>query len=235
MAIGSAMRSTLSPINSWPVERRQDQPDTVALWNTILGSSKAARAVTRLGRQVRTMSAGELAALPQVGIRNARKVVATLDVARHLLSEPLDRGKPIKGAQDVFAAYGHRLADRERETFWAIYLDTKNRVISEEMVTVGSVDQCPVAPGDVLRIGLRVAAVGLIALHNHPSGVPEPSSHDDALTKRLSDAAELVGITLVDHLIIGDGRYFSFADAGRLHRQFPNNRPYGHRRFHVHT
>jgi len=164
------------------------------------------------------MAAAELTAMPHVGIRNALKVVAALEVARHLLGEPLEHGKPIGSAQDVFAAYGHRLGDLERETFWAVYLDTKNRIITEEMVALGSIDQCPVAPGDVLRIGLRVAAVGVIVLHNHPSGLSEPSSSDDALTKRLNDAALLVGITLLDHVIIGDGRYFSYADAGRLHQ-----------------
>lgn len=164
------------------------------------------------------MSEPELASVPGIGPRHAARVVAALDLARRLLSEPLEHGKAITSDQDVFNAFEHRLRDLERETFLAVYLDVKNRVICDEIVAIGSVDSCAVSPCDILRSALRVAAVGLIVIHCHPSGDATPSSADDALTERLREATKLVGIQLLDHVIIGDGRHFSYAARGRVLR-----------------
>jgi len=162
------------------------------------------------------MSAAELATTAGIGFKHATKVTAAIEAVRHLLSEPLERGATLGSAEDVFEAYGHRLRDLRRESIWAVYLDTKSRVICDELVAVGGIDQCSMSPGDVLRTALKVGARSVIVLHNHPSGVPTPSPDDDALTKELRLSAKLVGLDLLDHVIIGDGSYFSYAGARRL-------------------
>ena len=154
-----------------------NRADTTDLWVSVLGDSHAAAAAAEHGRELRTMSVAQLEKLPHVGTARAARIFAVVELGRRLLSMPLVRGQALKSPEDVFAVYGKRLIDLERESFWAVYLDVKGRVICDEPVAVGSQTVCPVAPADVLRTAIRVGAVGIIVLHTHPSsGDPTPSS-----------------------------------------------------------
>lgn len=109
-----------------------------------------------------------------------------------------------------------RIPDGPQERFLAVALDARNNVTAYQTVGVGSTTSCPVSTGDVLRFALLAGAVGLIVCHNHPSGDPSPSPEDLALTKQLLDACKLIGVPLMDHVILGDDRNFSFLDAAML-------------------
>jgi DNA repair protein RadC len=102
------------------------------------------------------------------------------------------------------------------EVFDVIYLSAKNRVLSRERLAEGTIDQAAVYPRRVVTRALAANAAGLIFIHNHPSGDPEPSPEDRRLTLRLRDAAQLVGIPVLDHIIIGNGRHVSFREKGLL-------------------
>jgi DNA repair protein RadC len=97
-----------------------------------------------------------------------------------------------------------------------IYLDVKNYVIGVEEIAIGNTVEIAVQPKEVLKGALLTNAVGIIVAHNHPSGEPEPSEQDNLLTEKLKNACNLIGINLVDHIIVGNRRYTSFADRHEL-------------------
>jgi DNA repair protein RadC len=110
------------------------------------------------------------------------------------------------------------LARAEREEFHVVLLDVRGRLLRSVRVAEGSLTQCPVSPRDALRPAIREGAHGLIFVHNHPSGDPSPSAEDLDLTARLRAAAEMVGLLARDHVIVADGGYHSFVEAGAWRR-----------------
>ena len=107
------------------------------------------------------------------------------------------------------------LAGRTRETFVALFLNGRNALISSDIIFEGTLTQASVFPREILKVALLKNAASIIVGHNHPSGQTRPSTDDQAITKSLKQACELLEISLLDHLIVGDG-YFSFADSGLL-------------------
>lgn len=120
-----------------------------------------------------------------------------------------------RDVRDILASY---LADVDREHFVVLLLDQKNKIIGIHTVSTGSLTASVVHPREVLKICILSNAAAFVGGHNHPSGDPQPSAEDRALTIRLRDAGKLMGIALLDHVIIGDGTetYFSFADEGLM-------------------
>src|SRR5207302_8829691 len=100
----------------------------------------------------------------------------------------------------------------DREVFLALVLDGKNQLLGFNQVSVGSLSAALVHPREVFKAAILANAAAIILVHNHPSGDPEPSPEDRAITGRLKEAGELLGIKVLDHVVIGDGRYVSFAD-----------------------
>jgi DNA repair protein RadC len=126
------------------------------------------------------------------------------------------RGKTFSAPQELFEHYRLRLREVRKERFLVLCLDQKNRLIGEEQVSEGSLTEALVHPREALGPAVRLSAAAIAVVHNHPSGDPAPSRADKALTKRLVEAAELLGIRLLDHVIVGDSSYFSFNEAGLL-------------------
>jgi DNA repair protein RadC len=164
----------------------------------------------------------QLASLRGVGASKAGRLAAALELGRRVASTPLDRGSKIASSADVHRAFGPRLAGQQHEELWAIALDTRQRVLAELQLARGGLSACPVSIGDVFRPLLREGAAALILVHNHPSGVVDPSAEDLAFTDRLAQAGELLGIFLLDHVIVGAEGYFSCLDAG-LYRGQPSS------------
>ena len=108
------------------------------------------------------------------------------------------------------------LKSMDVETFLCLHLDCKNTIKALQVVSIGSLGSSLVHPREVFRSAILNGAAGVIFAHNHPSGDPAPSDEDLQITKRLSEVGKLIGIKCLDHLIIGSGRYFSFADQGLM-------------------
>lgn len=109
------------------------------------------------------------------------------------------------------------LDSNDREEMVALMLDAKHRVVAVHSVAVGSLSMCIIHPREVFKAAIVSNAAALIIAHNHPSGDPTPSREDHELTKRLREAGALLGITILDHIVIGEEcRYYSFADSGTL-------------------
>ena len=105
--------------------------------------------------------------------------------------------------------------DQAKEHFWALFVDTKQHILRVELITLGLLDQTVVHPREVFRPAIGISAKSVILCHNHPSGDPEPSDKDVALTRRLIEAGKLLDIQVLDHVVIGDaGNYVSMAEAG---------------------
>ena len=125
--------------------------------------------------------------------------------------------RPILSSWDALLDYCHTaMAHRETEQFRILFLDRKNVLIADEEQARGTVDHVPVYPREVVKRALELNASALILVHNHPSGDPTPSEADIAMTVQIRDAAEVLGIVIHDHLIIGKGRELSFRAQGYL-------------------
>jgi DNA repair protein RadC len=153
---------------------------------------------------------------PGVGLIKACRLRAALELGVRVAARPFDRREPVRSSMDVAAVLRPRLRDVSREHFFALTLDAKNRPVAEILVAVGGLTACAVAPADVFRLVLREPAAGVIFAHNHPSGEPTPSAEDVGMTERLRQAGALLGVKVLDHVILGHDRHFSFLDAGLL-------------------
>ena len=122
----------------------------------------------------------------------------------------------LNSPEAVLAYCRASLEGLRNEVFDVVYLSTKNRVIGKDRLTEGTIDQAAVYPRRVVAGALAANAAGLIFVHNHPSGDPTPSPEDKRLTTLLSQAAQTVGIPVLDHIIVGNGRHYSFRDRGLL-------------------
>ena len=124
-------------------------------------------------------------------------------------------GIQYRSSLDVYRAFS-QLSSMPAETFLVLHLDGKNRMVGMTTTSIGSMTASLVHPREVFRPAIANLTAGLIFLHNHPSGDPGPSTEDIQITKRLCEAGKLIGINCLDHIIVGNGRYFSFADEGML-------------------
>ena len=161
----------------------------------------------------------ELCAIHGVGPAKAAQLKAAIELGRRSMAVPLSTGARVSSSADLFNHFHPALRDKKHEIFKVVLLDAKNTVVKEATVSEGSLTLSVVHPREVFAFAVRESAAGVIFLHNHPSGDPTPSLEDRQLTDRLVAAGRLLGIRVLDHLIIGDGRYVSFADEGWLKGQ----------------
>jgi DNA repair protein RadC len=127
-----------------------------------------------------------------------------------------DKRPKINGMDDVIKAVKPMMADTNKEFFVALYLNTKNGIIKQEVISIGSLNANIVHPREVFRTACIISASSIIVAHNHPSGDPMPSREDIELTKKLADAGKIMGIDLLDHVIIGHDRNYGFKESGIL-------------------
>jgi len=158
-----------------------------------------------------------------IGPKNHFGIKLIKAVADRYLQKKLIRTNPLNNSKELFDYLYHTIRDRNRESFTVIFLNAKNRVINSDVLFTGTLTASSVYPREVVAAALENNAAALIFAHNHPSGDPEPSSEDIAITKRLVFACRSMVPTVHEHLIIGDNRFFSFADEGYIARM---NREY---------
>jgi DNA repair protein RadC len=158
----------------------------------------------------------EICAIQGVGPAKAAQLKAAVELGRRSLAAPLSTGTRVSSSADIYKHFYPILRDRKQELFKVVLLDAKNTVVKESTVSEGTLTLSLVHPREVFAFAIRESAAGVIFLHNHPSGDPTPSLEDRQLTDRLAAAGKLLGISVLDHVIIGDGRYVSFADEGWL-------------------
>jgi DNA repair protein RadC len=158
----------------------------------------------------------ELARQGGIGPSRACALLAAFELGRRLHTVPPARRPVIRTPRDVAALVGPQMRHLDREHFKAVLLNTRHEVLEVAAVAVGGLDAAPIHPREVFKEAIRRSAAAVILVHNHPSGEPEPSDDDLRITVRLARAGHLVGIAVLDHVIIGDGRFVSLRERGAL-------------------
>lgn len=160
----------------------------------------------------------ELLSVDGVGPKNLLGIQLIKAVSDRYVETKLQAKQAIQNSQDLYQYLNLTLRDKPQECFTVVFLDAKNRVIDSSVLFKGTLTESAVYSREVVKTALEKKAAALIFAHNHPSGDPEPSQADILLTRRLLFACKAVGITVHEHIIIGNNRYFSFADQGHIHR-----------------
>jgi DNA repair protein RadC len=161
-------------------------------------------------------SIAELTGVKGIGPAKAAEIKATLELARRLGGPKWPAGEPLRSAEDVFRHFHETLAREKRELFYVVLLNNKNRKIRDVKISEGSLTASLVHPREVYNPVIRDSAAAVIFVHNHPSGDPAPSPEDIEITRRLKEVGEVMGVRVLDHVVIGHERYFSFSDRGLL-------------------
>jgi DNA repair protein RadC len=200
---------------------------TAELLAILLGSGGAGRSAVQLGQSVLAEAGGALrwiarqpvAALTTVcgvGMVRAVTIHASLELGRRMALEGRQDGVPVRSPRDVVDYFAPRMEDLPVEEFHVAVLDAQHRMERDITVTRGILNSSLVHPREVFREAIAERAAAVILVHNHPSGDPAPSVDDKKVTDQLVAAGQLLDIPVHDHVIIGRGRYTSFAEAGLL-------------------
>jgi len=150
------------------------------------------------------------------GPAKAASIKAAMEMAKRLNSDRLASSERFTSPEQIYNHYHYYFRDLRKEYFMILLLDGKNRILREVQISEGSLNQSIVHPREVFSPAVRESAAAIILVHNHPSGDPTPSDEDRALTRRIAAAGQLLGIPLLDHVVLGDSRYWSFKETGAL-------------------
>lgn len=170
-------------------------------------------------RNIDTKSFTELKKINGLGIAKIAQVKAAIEIGKRFLKEKSLSKIKIKTTKDIADYFMPYMRDTKREIFKAVLLDGKNKIIKDVTISEGTLNKGIVHPREVIKEAITEAASALILLHNHPSGEPKPSQEDIEITNRLISACEVVGIRVLDHVILGDDRYYSFFDEGLIREE----------------
>lgn len=224
------------PISVWATEDRPRekllQRGKSSLTNAeliaiLIGSGSRNQSAVELSQTILRFNKDSLSKLGRVGVKDLMKfkgigeakaisIVAALEIGRRRQSEePLER-KKISSSVASFDILSPILSDLNHEEFWVVFLDRANKVISTDRISLGGIHGTVVDPKVVFKLALDHKACGLILGHNHPSGTLNPSQADIQLTDKLSSAGEFLEIRVLDHIIVADNKYYSFADNNKL-------------------
>lgn len=169
-------------------------------------------------RGVLSASPEELQQIDGIGPHNALGIKLVSEVAREFLKQKIVDKPAYKSAREIFDYLYHSMRDLKKEVFKVIYLDSQNQIIDIADIAEGTVDRGAVSPREVMESAVRHSAVSLILVHNHPSGNPEPSQSDEQITRDLVFAGGIMQMRVLDHIVIGENKYYSFAVEGLIEK-----------------
>lgn len=169
-------------------------------------------------RRMAAATAAQLDAVPGVGPAVAARLGAALELGRRLAREEPEERERVRTPTDVYLRCAPSLRDLPQEEFRVLLLNTQNAVVRELPVSRGTLDASIVHPREVFRTAIAENAASVILTHNHPSGDPTPSPDDRKVTNQLVEAGDMLGIPVLDHIIIGDGHFISFVEAGLMEK-----------------
>ena len=161
-------------------------------------------------------TARELTTVKGIGPAKVAQIKACLEIARRVGNHKWQVGASLRSSEDVYNHFRDNLGNEKRELFYVVLLDNKNKKIRDVKISEGSLTASLVHPREVFNPVIRDSAAAVIFVHNHPSGDPAPSQEDIEITRRLKEVGEVMGVRVLDHVVIGHDRFFSFSDKGML-------------------
>ncbi|CAJ1313927.1 DNA repair protein RadC [Paenibacillus sp. PK4536] len=167
-------------------------------------------------RQLVDLSIEELTEIKGIGTAKAIQIKAGIELGRRITRTGKEEVKAIRSPRDAADLLIEQLRYLQKEHFVCLFLNTKNHIISQETLSMGSLNASIVHPREVFRAAIKCSSASVIFAHNHPSGDPTPSPEDVALTKRLVEAGKIIGIEVLDHLVIGDMKFVSLKEQGLM-------------------
>ncbi|SEO54690.1 DNA repair protein RadC [Paenibacillus sophorae] len=167
-------------------------------------------------RRLADLSIEEMMDIKGIGPAKAVQLKAGIELGRRMSNSRLDQPVTIRSPHDAADILTEQLRYLQKEHFVCLFLNTKNHVIAQETLSMGSLNASIVHPREVFRAAIKCSSASIICAHNHPSGDPTPSPEDISLTRRLLEAGEIVGIDVLDHLIIGDDGFVSMKEQGLM-------------------
>ena len=193
----------------------------------LIGSGNNEQSAVDLARDILRLASNNLNKLGKLGLHDfntlkgigpakAVNIMAALELGRRRKSADLNDDQKIKSSNEVYTIFHALLSDLNHEEFWIIYLNRSNRIISRLKISQGGISGTITDVRIIMKKGLELLASSIIICHNHPSGNKEPSEADIRITGKIKDAAAFFDISLLDHIIVTDNGYFSFADNGTL-------------------
>ncbi len=165
-------------------------------------------------KQLSLANVSRLMQVHGVGKAKAAQIAAVFELARRLETFAEEPKRKISSPKDVYTLMYPKMREQKKEKFITLCLDTKNQILREEVISIGSLNASIVHPREVFKSALMESSASVIMIHNHPSGDPSPSREDIMVTEKLVEGGKLLGIDVLDHIIIGDGRYVSLKDEG---------------------
>ena len=164
----------------------------------------------------RRSSIEELMQIPGIGESKAVEIRAMMELGKRIQSTERKRYGQVKGGQQFARTLMDEMSDFDQEHLVAVYLDGRNQIIKKRTIFVGTVNSASANPREILHFAVKTLAAGILITHNHPSGDPRPSDADVVFTERMENACDYIGVNLVDHIIVGQQRYFSFQESGLM-------------------
>lgn len=165
-------------------------------------------------RKLDEASITDFCAIKGIGPAKAAQIKAALEIAKRYAQEEMKEGATFRSSAEVFNHYREHLGNLKKEEFHVLLLDAKNRKIKDVRISEGSLTSSLVHPREVFNPVIRESAAAVILIHNHPSGDPTPSQEDLQITRRLREVGDVMGVRVLDHLVVGKGKYVSFVDDG---------------------
>ena len=166
--------------------------------------------------KIKEASIEELQEVKGIGFATACKLQAVFKLGEKTQNATTKDGQRIQSAKNVFEILKNELGNKKKEYFKVLSLDSRNKLISVDDISIGTINANLVHPREVFKTAIQHLATSIIVIHNHPSGDPEPSEADLKITKRLIEAGKLIDINILDHVIITKTKFFSFKDKGIL-------------------
>lgn len=225
-------------IKKWPEDERPrerllrfgaDELSTAHLLAIILRTGGRNKSAIELAREIlvkfnnlkeiEDASIAEFSELKGIGAAKIAQIKAAFELGKRLVANEkrnTSQQPCFKNSSQVYTYYMPKFYGLKKEKFLCTLLDTKNKAFKEITVSEGTLTSSLVHPREVFRYAIKEAAASVLFVHNHPSGDPSPSRDDIDITKRLIETGKIIGINVLDHIIIGDGRYLSLIESGYL-------------------
>ena len=194
----------------------------------ILGSGSRTESVVELAQRILSSAGNNINQLGKISVKQfisefkgvgeakAVSIVAALELGRRRKSEGVLFREQVRSSSDIYHYFYPLLIDLSYEEFWAIYLNRANKIIGKLKISQGGVSDTNADPRLIFKEAINLLASGIILCHNHPSGNRKPSPQDNAITQKIKQGAEILGMHLLDHVIICGETYFSYTDEGKI-------------------